>query len=145
MLAQIIIKNLQKNKKIPVKAKKIKNIVSKVLKSCNIKNFAEINIYFVDNRKIKALNRRYLNKDYPTDVLAFDISKDKDRLYADIFVSLDMAISNAKLFRTSATYELFLYIIHGILHLLGFNDSNPQEQKAMREKENYFLNRFKLR
>jgi len=129
-----------------------------------------INVIFVSHQKIRALNKKYLQKDYATDVLSFDlsnnvmfVSSDNDEckfldeeksndvresvygnyLIGDIFISTDAAIANMKRYNTSLGKELLLYIIHGILHLLGYDDKDPLHAKKMRNREDEILCRLK--
>jgi probable rRNA maturation factor len=138
---KIATKNLQR-KLIPLDPKRIKNTVLKILKSCSIQKPGEINICFIDDKKIRKLNKKYLKEDYPTDVLSFDISRDKNEIFAEILISTDAAIRNGRLFCTSTAYELYLYIIHGVLHLLGYDDRNARQRRRMRKKEKELLALF---
>lgn len=83
---------------------------------------------------MKALNARYLGKYTPTDVLAFDSSLKKGEILADIAISTDTAIRNARTYRTSASYEVYLYVIHGLLHLLGYDDKTTGQKKIMQKE-----------
>ena len=78
----------------------------------------------------------------PTDVLSFNLSdklKSK-QLSADIVVCADVAKTNAKIYKTSTTHELELYAIHGVLHLLGYDDHTLRQTKQMRNKESIYVN-----
>ena len=87
----------------------------------------------------------YLGSDCPTDVIAFDLSAAKDdEISADLAISTDTAVRNARIFKTHATYEVYLYVIHGILHILGYDDSGAKEKKAMERKTNYILTALKI-
>ena len=97
-----------------------------------------ITLCFVDNRMIRRLNRKYHFRDRATDVLAFDLS-DGSRILTDIFISTDTAVSNAKIFKTTPLYENYLYLVHGLLHILGYNDNNAENREVMRDKEKYYL------
>jgi len=81
------------------------------------------------------LNLKFLHKNWPTDVLAFC-----DRASSDIVISTDTAIRNAKIFKTSRVYELQLYLVHGLLHLLGYDHANPRQRQIMRQKEKEYVN-----
>ncbi|OGX40717.1 MAG: rRNA maturation RNase YbeY [Omnitrophica WOR_2 bacterium RIFCSPLOWO2_12_FULL_50_9] len=109
---------------------------------------AELGVVFVSSQKIKALNKKFLHRDYATDVLAFDlreggISRDskarRGELMGDIVISADTAAYNAGIYRTSLEKEIILYVIHGILHLLGYDDHRPQDIQRMRKKEQEIL------
>lgn len=138
---EIAIKNFQK--KIPINPKKIKKAILDVLSQERHKISGEITICFVNDSKIKALNLKYLHKNKPTDVLAFGMHRcpDSDYILADIIISTDTATRNAGLFKTSPLYELNLYAVHGLLHLLGYSDSNPQQRQLMQTKEKKYVNR----
>lgn len=88
--------------------------------------------------KIRSLNKKFLKKDRPTDVLAFDLSGPNDMI-ADIIVSSGTAIRNAKVFGTDPRYELYLYVVHGALHLLGYDDKTVKGRKAMEFKASKIL------
>jgi probable rRNA maturation factor len=134
----IIIENLQD--KIPINSKKIKEVVIGVLALERIRKKGEITLCFVDDKRIRRLNLKYLDKNSPTDVLAFDIASPKDsNIFADIVISTDRAIANAKSFRTAAMYELYLYVIHGLLHLLGYDDKNKKDILIMQKREESLL------
>lgn len=88
----------------------------------------------------------YLGKNQPTEVLAFDLtdSKNKSVILADIAISTERAIANARIFHTLAIYELYLYIIHGVLHILGYDDSTRNQRKIMKNKSTHILNSLNL-
>jgi len=137
---KITIKNLQK--KIPIYPLRIKRTILKVLSSEKAKNFGEITVCFLNDSAIKKLNKKYLGKDDPTDVLAFDLSIDPQRScsLADIFISTDTAIKNAGIFKTSPAKESELYVVHGILHLLGYDDRTIKQKQLMHKREAKYVN-----
>jgi len=106
-------------------------------------------VAFVSDRKIRSLNKKYLNHDYATDVLSFDLrssfsvpfprGRGRRFLIGEIVVSTDTAVKNAAIYGTSVKREIILYLIHGILHLLGYDDHTPQEIQTMRRKEAQLL------
>jgi len=79
------------------------------------------------------LNYRFLGRPQPTDVLCFDLSEGKT-LNADIVISIEQARQNARLFKTSASWEVRFYLIHGILHLMGFKDKRTRDRIRMQRK-----------
>ena len=87
----------------------------------------------------------YLGSDFPTDVIAFDLSDTGDEISADLAISTDTAIRNARIFKTCATYEVYLYVIHGILHLSGFRDSTERQRKLMEEKATQILSELRIK
>ncbi len=130
----VAVESLQK--KVPVKLGHIGRIVRTILMREGVRD-ASLNIIFVSSRKIRSLNRQYLRRDYVTDVLAFDSSDDTrpGQVSGDIAICVDMALRNAKAYQTSLDRELVLYVAHGILHLLGFDDHKPADIRKMRRKE----------
>jgi probable rRNA maturation factor len=132
--------NLQN--KLPVPVRKIKKLVRKVLTGEKVSKPGWINICFVNDRQIKKHNARFLNHKSSTDVLAFNLTDKKERgiISADIMISAQTALRQARIFNTTAEHELFLYVTHGILHILGYKDRRPAEIKLMRKKENQYVN-----
>lgn len=139
MPLRIRIKNLVKKRKInnPL----IKKKALHVLRSFGKKN-ALVDITFISDRKIKVLNKKYMKRQCPTDVLSFplkDCLPEKSGLIGDIYISSDMAYRNARRFNTGFQKELLLYTVHGVLHLLGFKDRTAKEKNKIRKLENKFL------
>lgn len=100
---------------------------------------AVIGIAVVDDQAIHALNRQYLQHDYPTDVLSFPLEQNDGHLEGEVVVSADTADCHAKEAGWSASDELLLYVIHGMLHLVGFRDKRPDDIAAMRCAELKYL------
>jgi len=136
---KVAIKNLQK--RIPINPKRIIKTVLKILSLEGIKKSGEITICFVNDRRIKELNLKYLGKNNPTDVIAFDIAgpNSQNKIFADIVISTDRAIDNAGAFHTTPLFELYLYVIHGVLHILGYDDKTKKDRLIMRQKEESLL------
>lgn len=103
----------------------------------------DISFMFTDNPGIRSVNRAYLNHDYFTDVITFDYAE-FPVISGDIIVSIDEVRENALVFKTEFEDELRRVMIHGIIHLFGFNDSNDEERAIMREKENEALHLWKI-
>ncbi len=135
---RVAVEDLQK--KVPVKLPRVAEIARAILKYEGVRE-ATLTIAFVSSPKIRSLNRQYLGRDYVTDVLAFDLRdvKRPGRVNGDIAICVDMALRNAKAYQTSLNRELVLYVAHGILHLLGFDDHAPADIRKMRKKETDIL------
>ena len=99
----------------------------------------ELNYILCSDEYLYNINVEYLNHDYYTDVITFDNSETKDQIEGDIFISIDRVKENAVAASTSLHNELQRIIVHGLLHLLGYNDKTPEEKSAMTEKENAYL------
>jgi probable rRNA maturation factor len=139
---KITIKNLQN--KIPINLKRIKKAAFKTLFSEGLKKSGEITVCFVNDKEIKELNLLYLGQNKPTDVIAFDNSQNKKEILADIAISTDTAARNAKIFKTTPLYEIHLYVVHGILHILGYADKTAPQRRIMQEKADNILNKLNI-
>jgi probable rRNA maturation factor len=84
---------------------------------------------------MRTINREYLKHDYVTDVLTFDLSEGQ----GEIIICPQVALSNARFYQNSTAKELVLYVIHGILHLAGYDDHAPADIAQMRKMENSLL------
>ncbi len=104
------------------------------------KREAKINVVFVSNDYICELNRQYLEKNNPTDVIAFPISDEDDMFEGEVYISVDQVFVNSEVFGATPGEELRRVLVHGLLHFLGYDDKTPGGKKKMAERENYFLN-----
>lgn len=126
--------------------KKLSRIVRFIFKSVGVKD-ASLSIAFVTDPEIKRLNLLYRKRSKPTDVLAFSMREGRrlkrdSSILGDVAISLDRARKQARRFNSSFKKETYLYIIHGILHLLGYDDELPSPKKRMKKKENQVLERL---
>ena len=99
---------------------------------------------FFSDEDLKALNIKHLSHDYYTDVISFDESKNNS-LNGNIAVSVERVADNASKYSVSFEEELRRVMIHGVLHFMGYNDSNENETKAIRNKEDYALSMFHVK
>ena len=104
----------------------------------------EISLAVVDDPEIHAINHRYLQHDYATDVLSFVLDRAGNRLDGEVIVSADTAAVAAAKYGWRMDDELLLYVIHGTLHLVGYDDLAPDVQTKMRERERHYLQRYQL-
>lgn len=114
----------------------IKQIIAEHKKKCG-----NISYVLTDDEEVLNINKQYLNHDYYTDIITFDYVEN-DIINGDIFISVDRVKDNAQAFNTTFDNELHRVIIHGVLHLLGFKDHSPKDEKIMRKKENESLEKF---
>ena len=98
----------------------------------------DINYIFCSKEYLKKINNDYLSKNYETDVISFDFSKD-NKISGDIYISSETVKKNSIIFNVDFNNELKRVMVHGLLHLLKYNDKSNQEQKIMREKENFYI------
>lgn len=118
------------------------------------KQLGSINIIFTSDSELLKMNNLYLSHNYKTDVLTFDTSSygddfdepvdvsSNDCISGDIFISVDTVKYNAKYYEQNVTSEMYRVIIHGVLHLLGYNDHSDNEKIAMTEQENLALSKL---
>ena len=102
------------------------------------KEVGDINYIFCSKEYLKKMNNDYLSKNYETDVISFDFSKD-NKISGDIYISSETVKKNSIIFNVDFNNELKRVMVHGLLHLLNYNDKSNQEQKIMREKENFYI------
>ncbi len=105
---------------------------------------ATVSIAVVDDPTIQALNVQYLKHDYPTDVLSFVLEESPERVEGELVISTDTAIREAAEAGWTASDELLLYVIHGTLHLIGYDDHEPVDQVEMYAAEAHYLQRMGL-
>lgn len=103
-----------------------------------IRRIGDISIIFCSDNYILDINRRYLGHDYFTDIITFDYCEG-DRLSGDLFISVDSVQENSVEYGTEFKDELNRVIVHGILHLIGYDDHTEEDVKVMRSKEDYYL------
>ncbi|HUG68991.1 MAG TPA: rRNA maturation RNase YbeY [Pirellulaceae bacterium] len=100
---------------------------------------ASVSVAVVDDASIHVLNRKYLQHDYATDVLSFLLSAADESLEGEVILSADTAAREAVLYAWTIEEELLLYVIHGTLHLVGYDDASEPERSIMRTKEREYL------
>ena len=124
---------------VPLDRGRLRNITRIVLAGETVKDF-EISLAFVDNPTIHRLNKQYLDHDEPTDVLTFPYSgAGAKKLEGELIIGVEMAQEQAAERGHDVQAELGLYLIHGLLHLCGYDDKAPGPEQEMRERERYYL------
>ena len=110
----------------------------KFVAESELKKLGDISIIFCSDNYILDVNIKYLQHDYFTDIITFDYCE-ADRLNGDLFISIDSVRENASFYGTEFEDELNRVIVHGVLHLIGYDDHTEDDIKVMRAKENYYL------
>jgi probable rRNA maturation factor len=129
---------------VPIDRGRMREIARTVLAGEN-ESEAEISLAFVDNATIRALNKRYLNHDEPTDVLSFPLSEPgAAKLAGELVIGAAVALAQAAERGHDVEAELARYVIHGLLHLCGFDDHDDRDASAMRERERHYLQQLGL-
>ena len=122
----------------PVSVKNYTEWIKKVVHS-EKKIVGNIIFVFCNDDYLLEKNIQFLNHNTLTDVITFDYCKDK-KVSGDILISIDRVIENSKLFNVTFSNELDRVMVHGLLHLLGYNDKTKKDSKLMRIKEDFYIN-----
>jgi probable rRNA maturation factor len=130
--------------KIPVDKEHVMKTISALSNSEDPHQQGELRIVFVDDPFIQQLNKQYLKHDYATDVLSFPLERENSLLEGEIYVSIDRAISQAEMYQITVQEETWRLIIHGVLHLFGYDDQTDEQRRMMRQKEDYYLTSYGL-
>ena len=105
-------------------------------------DITSLSISFIKSSELLKINGEYLGHDYETDIITFNYSKKKKIIDGEILISFEEAKQNAKKYNVSLGKELMRLVIHGVLHLLRFDDKNATSKKIMKKEENKLINRF---
>ncbi len=130
-----------------INIKELEDLLNYALKKEKVQN-AEFSIIFVDNEKIKEINRQYRGIDKVTDVISFALEDDRTfpitdiRMLGDIFVSVDKMKTQAQEYGTGEKRECAFLIIHGLLHLLGYDHMTKDEEKIMFKRQEEILDGY---
>lgn len=120
------------------KGKAKNNAWLRLVAESEIRRLGDINLIFCSDNYLLDINQKFLQHDYFTDIITFDYCEG-ERLKGDLFISIDTVRANAEEFGEGFERELNRVIVHGVLHLIGYDDHTKADQKQMREKENYYL------
>ncbi len=120
--------------------REIKEWLHKII-SEHKKEIAVINIIFVDDEKMLELNLKYLAHNYYTDIITFNFNEG-NKISGDIYISIQRVEENAHKFRCSNKEELLRVLVHGIFHLIGFDDKTKNQKNLMQKLEDEALSKF---
>jgi len=135
---EISVRNLQR--KISVNVVELEDFAASVVHQClqlrkgnrtDLGKLTEIFVWLISDRRIALLHRKFLGQSGPTDVITFH--------HGEIFISVEAARRHARTFGNSLVHELKLYIVHGLLHLQGFDDQTPSEAHKMKKAQEKIL------
>ncbi len=117
--------------------KKIKELIVKVI-SKEGKFSGDLNFIFAGNEFIKSINREFLNHNRYTDVISFNYGEEND-IYGEVYISVEQVKINAMNYKVSYSEEMLRVMIHGVLHICGYNDYTKEEMAIMRRREDFWL------
>jgi len=124
--------------KFEFKNKQLNNRWLKMVAGSEVKKLGDVSIIFCSDNYILDVNMRYLQHDYFTDIITFDYCEG-NVLSGDLFISIDTVRENAAEYGAEFDEELHRVIVHGLLHLIGYDDRTPEEEKEIHRKEDYYL------
>lgn len=139
------IKAINLHKSYDLNERYVRKLAAEILKMIGRERPAELELVFLDDRSIRKFNKKYKFEDRATDVLSFKIDRrefGQKVFLGEIMISLDTAFKNSKLYDTVFTDEIVLYIIHGILHLFGYDDGTAEERGRMVKRQNRILDKL---
>jgi probable rRNA maturation factor len=129
---------------VPLDRGKLRAAASAVLDGEGVRD-SKISLAFVDHPTIHRINWQFLNHDEPTDVITFPLSKEGAKvLEGELVIGAEMAIEQAAERGHEVHAELTLYVIHGLLHLCGYDDHSERDRQRMRERERHYLRQLGL-
>jgi len=100
---------------------------------------ASLGVIFIDDRRMKAMNTRFLRHRYTTDVLSFPLAERGGALEGEVYVNLDQSARQAAAYRVTFRTEVRRLVVHGVLHLAGHRDGTERERRGMKRKEDAYL------
>ena len=134
----IVIHITNRQKTLPVDRRRMRQAVRAIVRNAGISE-ATISIAIVDDPTIAKLHQQFLDDPEPTDVLSFVLERSEQSLEGEVVASADTARTCAPRYRSTPEEELLLYVIHGTLHLVGYDDTTPRRRAVMRKKEMEYL------
>jgi probable rRNA maturation factor len=123
---------------LPVDRRRLRRAVQRIIRDAQIAA-ARISLAIVDDPTIAELHRRFLDDPSPTDVLSFVLESSAETLEGEVVVSADTARACAPRYGCTAAEELLRYVVHGTLHLVGYDDTTPRKRTAMRKREDQYM------
>lgn len=100
---------------------------------------ADVSVIFVSDERMLQLNREFLGHDYVTDVISFPLEENDGSIEGEIYVAVDQARRQAEEYNVSVENEVTRLVIHGVLHLLGYDDTTPEGRSEMKKKEDAYV------
>jgi probable rRNA maturation factor len=120
----------------PIPRAKMHRAIENVLRGENVLE-AAVSVVLVDDERIHAMNKEFLQHDYPTDIITFPL--EDDAVDGEMYISISTALRQAAEYGVSLTNELMRLAAHGTLHLVGYDDAKPEERKQMSALEDKYI------
>ncbi len=137
-----MVKNLQiySEEKL-INKKSVHTLISFLISDFQL-SISSLSINFITSSGLRQINKKYLNHDFNTDIITFNYSDKKSKIDGEILISFEEAKINTKKYKVSYNRELLRLIIHGVLHLLDFDDNNRKNKIKMKRVENKLINKY---
>lgn len=147
---EIIVDFSNENEKFNFEEEKISDFIKDILKNeYESDKDIYVSILVTNNEEIQVINREYRDKDMPTDVISFAYNETENEgfydILGDIVISHDKVMEQAEEYGHSIEREFYYVLLHGVLHLLGYDHIDEEDKKEMREKEEEILNSYNIR
>ncbi len=126
------------NKSYNFISSEIKNIILSIKNGEN-KNIQSINLIISNDEHLNELKKQYFNQDYYTDVIAFNLEDEGNSIDGEIYISMERIIYNANKYNCNLNDELKRIIVHGTLHLIGYDDTTKKEKESMTHLEELYM------
>jgi len=134
-----LVKNLQiYSQDSSINKRVIHKLISALMEEFNL-TISFLSISFINSARLRDVNKEYLKHDYETDVITFNYSKKIKDIDGEILISFEEADRNSKKYKVTYGKELCRLVIHGMLHLLNFDDNNKENKKIMKRMENKLI------
>ena len=134
----LAITNRQRDRKVDTR--RVREVAAAVLAEAG--QGAELGINFVSAKRSAEVNWQFLQHEGPTDIITFDHGSTPERLFGEMFICVPEAVRQAAEFGTTWEAELLRYVIHGILHLRGYDDLEPTKRRVMKREENRLVRKL---
>ncbi len=122
--------------------KKLRILLKEVCELEKVK-LSFINCVFCSDEYLLEINKKYLKHNFLTDIITFDHSDRKNHIEGDLYISVDRVKDNARTYKHTFLNEITRVVLHGLLHLMGYNDKTEKEKKRMRLLENKYVSLYK--
>ncbi|MGB5530091.1 MAG: rRNA maturation RNase YbeY [Ignavibacteriaceae bacterium] len=137
-----MVKNLQVYSEDPsINKRAIHSLISSLKLEFKL-NISFLSISFISSTELRMINKKYLNHNYNTDIITFNYSRKVNEIDGEVLISFEEARLNSKKYNTKYSKEISRLIVHGILHLLNFDDNNKKNKGIMKQMENKLINRY---
>lgn len=137
-----MVKNLQVYSEDPsINKRAIHSLISSLKSEFSLR-ILFLSINFISSTELRKLNKKYLNHNYNTDIITFNYSRKISEIDGEVLISFDEAKLNAKKYKTKYSKEICRLIVHGVLHLLNYNDNNKKNKAIMKQMEYKLINSY---